>query len=176
MRNPVLLKIQERNSRHPLFTGMALIVLLVSFVAGCGGSKSVNNTVAAVNVNPATISIVAGQGVAIQASAVNSANTTVATTFTFNSSNTKIATISPQGNVCAGVWDSSFVVCNGLDAQNNPISGTATITATAAGVTSGPTTVAVHPSITSVTIDPVVEACFSIAQTHQFVAHAFHNS
>ena len=63
-----------------------------------------------------------------------------------------------------------------LDAQGNPISGTAIITATAAGVTSGPVTVAVHPSITSVTIDPVTQPCFSIAQTHQFVAHAFHNS
>jgi len=175
MRNPVLLKIQE-NPRRPLFTGMALIVIFVSFMAGCGGSKSANTTVAAVTVSPSTLSMVAGQVVAISASAVNSANTSVVTTFTFNSTNTKIATISPQGNVCAGVWDSSFVVCNGSDAQGNPISGTATITATAAGVTSGPMTVAVHPSITSVTIDPVVESCFSIAQTHQFVAHAFHNS
>ena len=176
MRNPVLLKIQEKNPRRQLFTGMALIVLFVSFMAGCGGSKSANNTVAAVTVSPSTLSMVAGQVVTISAAAVNSANTSVVTTFTFNSSNTKIATISPQGNVCAGVWDSSFVVCNGSDAQGNPITGTATITATAAGVTSGPMTVAVHPSITSVTIDPVVEPCFSIAQTHQFVAHAFHNS
>ena len=117
-----------------------------------------------------------GRGIGLSVSAVNSANGTVTTTFTFNSSNTKIATVSPQGNVCAGVWDSAFVVCNGLDAQGNPISGTAIITATAAGVTSGPVTVAVHPSITSVTIDPVTEPCFSIAQTHQFVAHAFHNN
>ena len=68
------------------------------------------------------------------------------------------------------------MVCNGLDAQNNPISGTAIITATAAGITSGPVTVAVHPSITSVSVEPVTQSCFSIAQTHQFVAHAFHNN
>ncbi len=120
--------------------------------------------------------MVAGEVVGLSVSAVNSANGTVTTTFTFNSSNTSIATVSPQGNVCAGVWDSAFVVCNGLDAHGNPITGTAIITATAAGVTSGPVTVAVHPSITSVTIDPVTEPCFSIAQTHQFVAHAFHNT
>jgi len=119
--------------------------------------------------------MVAGQVVSLSASAVNSANNAVSTTFTFNSTNTSIATISPQGNVCAGVWDSAFVVCNGLDAQNNPISGTAIVTVTAAGVTSGPVTVAVHPSITSVTVEPVTQSCFSIAQTHQFVAHAFHN-
>jgi hypothetical protein len=144
-------------------------------MAGCGGSKSVNNTVAAVQIAPATLSMVAGQVVTLSASAVNSANNNVSTTFTFNSTNTSIATISPQGSVCAGVWDSAFVVCNGSDAQGNPISGTAIITATAAGVTSGPVTVAVHPSITSVSVDPAVESCFSITQTHQFAAHAFHN-
>ncbi len=120
--------------------------------------------------------MVAGEVVGLSASAVNSDNANVTATFTFNSSNTQIATISPAGNVCAGVWDSAFVVCNGSDAQGNPISGTAIITATAGGITSGPVTVAVHPSITSVTIDPVTQPCFSIAQTHQFVAHAFHNN
>ena len=175
MRNQVLLKIQGKTPRCPLFTGMALIVLFVSLLAGCGGSKSANNKVAAVSLSPTTLSMVAGQVVTVSASAVNSANTTLTTTFTFNSSNTSTATISPQGNVCAGVWDSAFVVCNGLDAQGKPISGTAIITATAAGVTSEPVTVAVHPAITAVTVDPVTEPCFSIAQTHQFVAHAFNN-
>jgi hypothetical protein len=174
MRNQVFLKIQGKTPRSPLFAGMALIIL-VSFMAGCGGSKSANTTVAAVQIAPATLSMVAGQVVTLSASAVNSANATVSTTFTFNSTNTSIATISPQGSVCAGVWDSAFVVCNGLDAQKNPISGTAIVTATAAGVTSGPVTVAVHPAITSVSVDSVVEPCFSITQTHQFVAHAFNN-
>ena len=175
MRNQVFLNIQKKNPRCPLFTGMALIVLFVSLMAGCGGSKSANNTVAAVKIAPATLSMVAGQVVALSASAVNSENNNVSTTFTFNSTNTSIATISPQGNVCAGIWDSAFVVCNGSDAAGNPISGTAIITATAAGVTSGPVIVAVHPSITSVSVEPVTQPCFSITQTHQFVAHAFHN-
>jgi len=175
MRNQVFLKIQGKNARCLVFTGITLILLFVSLMAGCGGSKSVNNTVAAVNVAPATLSMVAGQVVTLSASAVNSANTAVSTTFTFNSTNTSIATISPQGSVCAGVWDSAFVVCNGSDAQGNPISGTAIITVTAAGVTSGPVNVAVHPSITSVSVEPVTQSCFSIAQTHQFVAQAFHN-
>src|SRR5579864_871255 len=176
MRNQVLLKIQGKNPRCPLFAGMALIIILfVSLMPGCGGSKKTNTTVAQVRIAPAVLSMVAGQVVGINASAVNSDNNTVSATFTFNSTNTSIASISPQGNVCAGIWDSAFVVCNGSDAQGNPISGTAIITATAAGVTSGPVTVAVHPSITSVSIEPVTQSCFSIAQTHQFVAHAFHN-
>lgn len=175
MRNQVFLKMQGKNPRCPLFAGMALVVLFVSLTAGCGGSNSTSNTVAAVTLSPATLSMVAGQVVTITPSAVNSANSTITTTFTFNSTNTSVATISPQGNVCAGVWDSAFVVCNGVDAQNNPVSGTAILTATAAGVTSGPITVAVHPSITSVSVEAVTQSCFSIAQTHQFVAHAFHN-
>lgn len=176
MRNQVFLKMQGKSPRYPLFIGIARIALLASLAAGCGGSKSANNTVAAVRVGSSTLSMVAGQVVGLSVSAVNSDNTGVTTTFTFNSSNTQIATVSPAGNVCAGVWDSAFVVCNGSDAQGNPISGTAIVTATAAGVTSGPVTVAVHPSITSVTIEQVTDPCFSIAQTHQFVAHAFHNT
>jgi len=176
MRNQVFLKMQEKCPRYPLFAGMVLVALFVSLAAGCGGSKSANNTVAAVRVGSSSLSMVAGEVVTLNVLAVNSDNANVSTTFTFNSSNTQIATVSPAGSVCAGVWDSAFVVCNGLDAQNNPITGTAIITATAAGVTSGPVTVAVHPSITRVTIDSVTEPCFSIAQTHQFVAHAFHNS
>src|ERR1041385_1168395 len=175
MRNHLSLKIQEKNARCLVFTGTALIFLFVSLIAGCGGSKSANTTVAAVNVSPAILSMVAGQVVTLSPSAVNFDNAVVTTTFTFNSSNTSIAIISPQGSACAGVWDSAFVVCNGLDAHNNPITGTAIITATAAGITSGPVSVSVHPSITSVSVDPATDPCFSITQTHQFVAHAFHN-
>ena len=103
---------------------MAVLGLFLSFMAGCGGgSKSTNNTVAVVTVSPASISLVAGQVTSVSAGAVNSANTTVVTTFTFNSSNTKIATISPSGSVCGGVWDSTFVVCNGTDALGNPSLG-----------------------------------------------------
>jgi len=175
MRNQVSLNKRGKSPRYPLFIGIAFIALLVSLAAGCGGSKSANNTVAAVQVAPATLSMVAGQVVTLSTSAVNSENTVVNTTFTFNSTNTSIATISPQGSVCAGVWDSAFVVCNGSDAHGNPISGTAIITVSAAGVTSGPVTVAVHPAITSVSVDPPGGSCFSITQTHQFVAHAFSN-
>ncbi|HEY4677519.1 MAG TPA: hypothetical protein VIJ01_10175, partial [Candidatus Angelobacter sp.] len=98
MRNQVSLKIQGKNARCPLFTGMAFIVLFVSLMAGCGGSKSANNTVAAVKLAPASLSMVAGNVVAVSVSAVNSANSVVSTTFTFNSTNTSIATVSPQGN------------------------------------------------------------------------------
>src|SRR5947199_4762438 len=135
---------QEKSPRYPVFAGMALVALFMSLAAGCGGSTSANTTVAAVRVSSSSLSMVAGEVVGLSVSAVNSANANVATTFTFNSSNTQIATVSPAGNVCAGVWDSAFVVCNGLDGQNQPITRTAIITATAARVTRGPVTVSVH--------------------------------
>ncbi|MGC2695136.1 MAG: hypothetical protein WA738_05030 [Candidatus Angelobacter sp.] len=112
----------------------------------------------------------------LSASVLNSAGSAVTALVTYNSSNTRVATVSPSGLVCGGVWDSTFVVCNGNDASGNPITGSATITATAQGITSGPVSVSVHPSVTSVTIDPITSTgCFSIAQTHQFTPHAFHN-
>jgi trimeric autotransporter adhesin len=153
--------------------GAALTTLIIFafFLAGCGGSKSsANNTVAQVTLSPSTASLVAGQVLPISASAVNSAGTGVATTFTFSSSNPAVATVSPQGQVCGGVWDSLFQVCNA------GISGTATITATAQAVTSGPLSLTVHPSVTSVTVDPLpLGTCLSVGETHQFTPHAFHN-
>jgi hypothetical protein len=168
-----------RKAQLPVFASaarLAGIALLVGLVAGCGGS-STNNAlkVAQVNLSPAVISLVSGQVANLSVAAVNSSNLPVATTFTFNSSDTRFATVSPGGLVCGGVWDSTFVVCNGNDALGNPITGTATITASAQSVTSGPVSVAVHPSITSVTVDAGPTGCLSTNQTHQFKAHAFHN-
>src|SRR5258708_34477682 len=154
------------------------IALLTALLAGCGGGKSsTNNNVVLVTVAPTTFSIVSGQVGQPSFTDQNSANPGVNASFTFNSSNTKIATVAPSGLVCGGVWDSLFIVCNGIDSLGNPVTGNATITATAQGVTSGPVSVSVHPSVTSVKVDPITPAtaCSSVAQTHQFVAHAFHN-
>jgi len=159
-------------------TTLLLAVMFLGFLAGCGGgsSSSANNTVAQVLVTPTSASLVAGQVLSISASAVNSANNNVPTTFTFHSSNTAVASVSHAGLFCGGVWDSSFVVCNGTDSLGNPIVGSATITVTAQNVTSGPVNLAVHPSVTSVSVDPIGSGnCLSSGQTHQFTPHAFHN-
>ncbi len=159
--------------------GAALIsAILALFFVGCGSSSSssTKNKVAQVILNPSTASLVAGQVLTLNVSAVNSSNNAVATTFTFSSSNPGVATVSPQGLVCGGVWDSLFQVCNGSTSTGAAISGTATITATAQGVSSGPVTLTVHPSVTAVSVDPISgTSCFSVSETHQFTAHAFHN-
>src|SRR5215467_4466335 len=120
-------------------------------------------------ISPPSASLVAGDVLSLSASAVNSSNVPViGALITYSSSNTKVATVSPAGLVCGGVWDSTFVICNGTDASGNPVSGSATITATSQSVTSGPVTVAVHPSVTSVSVDPgPTTGCLSNSQTHQ---------
>ncbi|MGH9571794.1 MAG: YncE family protein, partial [Candidatus Angelobacter sp.] len=161
------------NTARFIFT----VIIVGALLAGCGGGSSSsknNNVVAQVTLAPASLSLEAGQvSDPLSVTAVNSSNNAVTTTFSFNSANPALATISPGGLVCAGVWDSTFVTCSGTSASGSPLSGITTITATAAGVTSAPVTISVHPHVTSVTVEPVAAGtCFSGEQTHQFVAHA----
>src|SRR6185437_17017191 len=120
-------------------------LFLAALLAGCGGgSSSKKNAVIQVVLTPASLSLEAGQvSNPLQVSAKDSTGNTATTTFTFNSSNPNVATISPGGQVCAGVWDSTVVSCNGKAAAGSPVSGTAIVTATAGGITSGPLTVSV---------------------------------
>jgi trimeric autotransporter adhesin len=165
---------------------IGVVVLAAALMSGCGGgsttsitppSNQSSATVGQVTLTPASISIVAGEVTQVTPSAVNLTGGTVSPTptFTFNSSNTSITSVSPGGLVCGGVWDALFITCNGNNASGNPIAGSAIITASAEGVSSAPVGVSVHPSVTSITVDPVA-GCFSVKQTHTFIAHAFHNT
>ncbi len=157
-----------------LATRVLPIVLTALALAGCGGgNSSASKTVVQVTLSPASLSVVAGEVVAVSTGALNAAGSTVspAPSFTINTSNPKLVTVSPQGQVCGGVWDSTFVVCNGLDSVGNPLAGIATLTATANGVTSAPVTVSVHPVVTSVLVDAVT-GCTSTKLTKQFIPHA----
>jgi hypothetical protein len=122
------------------------------------------------------VSVVAGQVVQLSVTAMSPTGGAVTPlpTFTFNSSNTTVATVSPVGLVCGGVWDALFIVCNGLDNSGNPIAGSAALTASAQGVTSVPVQVTVHPVVNSIVVDAVnvPGGCFSAKTTHQFTAHA----
>ena len=159
---------------------LTLLLALLGFaMAGCGGGSSKKNAVAVVNLSPATVSVVSGQVAQLSVSALNSAAQGVPATFTFNSSNPNLVTISPSGSVCGGVWDSTFVVCNGNAPSGAALTGTATVTATAAGISSAPITVSVHQSVTSISITAAAvnnaNGCLSHGQTQQFTAQAFHN-
>jgi trimeric autotransporter adhesin len=160
---------------------IGVVALVVTLIAGCGGGntntitppKNTNGVVGQVTLSPASLSIVAGQVSQITPAAVNPSGgaVTPTPTFTFNSSNTAIASVSPSGEVCAGAWDALFIVCNGKDAAGNPIAGTAVITASAQGVTSAPIQVSVHPPVTSIVVDQA-PGCFSIKQTFKYTPTA----
>jgi len=167
----------------------AILFSTTALLAGCGGGSSsskTNSTVAQVALGPATVSLVAGQVQPLSFATLNANGTAVSPvpTVTFNSSNPNLVTIGMsqgQALACGGVWDSQFVVCNGNDSSGHPLVGTATITASAGGVSSAPIQVSVHPVVTSiqVTQNPgsgfAFPKCNSNKQTAQFKAQAFSN-
>ena len=153
-----------------------LAVLLLSIcllVSGCGGGSS-NKTavVSQIILSPTSLSLNSGDVGQIQAIPENSSNAQVTANITFSSSNSAIVTVSNAGLVCAGVWDSltTPINCNGISG-GNPVSGMATVTVTAGGV-SNTVAVAVHAKVTKITVDPVA-GCTSSSQMKQFTAHAF---
>lgn len=157
------------------------ILLILGALTGCGHHSSAPITVAQVVMSPTSISLNAGDVATITANPEDSSNNAVTASITFNSSNTHIANATPAGAngqtltngslICAGVWDTNFIVCNGTDASGNQVSGTANITASAGGVTSAPVVITVHPKVSSVVVDPVA-GCTSSKQQQQFTAHA----
>jgi trimeric autotransporter adhesin len=160
-------------------SGFLIIMALV--MGGCGQGHAPRpdpNAVAQVTLTVSSPSLIAGQVVQLTPGANNFGGSTITTgvIFSFNSSNTAVATVSPQGLVCGGVWDSTFVVCNGNDSHGNPITGTAAVTASVGHVTSAPVQIAVHPVVTSIAVQgPAPNVCFSVKQTFQFTAHACSN-
>ena len=149
------------------------ILSIIAVLTGCGGGGS-STKVTQVIISPTSLSMNAGDVVQITATAEDSSNNAQTANFTFNSSNTSIATIANTNGassalICAGVWDTSFIVCNGSSA-GAPLTGTANITASANGITSGPAAITVHPKVTSVFVDPVA-GCTSRTQTVQFTDH-----
>ncbi|HKE32170.1 MAG TPA: Ig-like domain-containing protein [Candidatus Angelobacter sp.] len=152
------------------------ILSFIFILAGCGGGSSPKNTVTQVVLSTTSLSMNAGDVVQVAATPEDASKNPVTTSVSFSSSNTSVVTISNSNGaasalLCAGVWDSSFIVCNGTNSSGSAISGSANITATAQGVTSSALTVTVHPKVTSVVVDPVA-GCTSSTHTQQFTAHA----
>jgi len=94
------------------------------------------------------ISLEAGKFQTFTATARNVLNQVVTETFSFESSNPTVLTISSNGSVCAGTWNS---LTNPTVCTPGP-TGTAQITATAQGISSPPITIYVHQHITSISV------------------------
>lgn len=149
-----------------------LALLTVANLSGCGGGGGDNKnapdkTVATVDVFPASLSMEFGQVMALSAVARNAAGETLIQTFTYKSDNTAVVTVSTGGNVCAGTWDATFVVCT-----PSTTAGATTITVTAGTVTKT-VTVNTHRRIASVIVTTTGVPCTSQTKTQQFTAKAF---
>jgi trimeric autotransporter adhesin len=139
-----------------------VVGFLFSLLGACGGHKSSGTSPfpGRIILTPGTsASLQLGGTLTFTASAQNSSGTSVTTTFTFQSSDTNILNLAPNGVACAGVWDASFVNCT---PQNY---GPVQVTASALGATSVPTIVYVHPPVDNVQISficpptPAAPAC-----------------
>lgn len=99
-------------------------------------------------------------GATLSATAYDCVHNTVSVrSFTYSTTDMTIADVNPStGQVCAGTWNrntgggvANYTICT---APTNPTSHTALITAAAAGATSNPIEVFIHPTVTGVVLGP----------------------
>jgi len=131
-------------------------ISLFLFLPACGGHKppGAPTNATKITLNPATsTSLQLGTTMLFTASAVNSANSNISTTFTYALTPTSapgILDISPIGFACAGTWNAPYYsVCTPAGI------GIVQVTASAFGETSPPTYVFVHPPIATIQISAV---------------------
>jgi trimeric autotransporter adhesin len=147
------------------------ILALIVILPGCGGgsknSTAVNNTVSTLTVSPSALSMDFGQVVQLSGTPKNSDGVAVLQTVTYKVDNPAVVQVSNSGNVCAGSWDTNFIVCTPATTA-----GTATITATSGGV-NATVAVSTHPKLASVQVTTTGVACTSTTKTQQFSVKAF---
>jgi len=128
------------------------ISLFVSLPA-CGGHTppGVSRFPTRITLNPApSFSIQVGTSILFTASAQNAANGGISTSFSYTSSNPGILDLAPNGLACAGSWNAPlYTICTPGG------TGVVSVTASAAGATSAPTLVFVHPFIASIQVSLV---------------------
>jgi hypothetical protein len=137
-----------------------LIIIISGFVLSpaCGGNKPPAGSFfpAVVTLSPApSYSLQLGTVVQFTASARNARNTAVNAAFTYTSSNPGVLDVAPNGSACAGSWNAPYYsVCSpgGL----GPAGQAVQVIAQAAGVTSAPTQVFVHPFIARIQVSVVL--------------------
>jgi len=137
------------------FCGLMFVGFLFSLLGACGGHKPAGTSPfpGKIILTPSiSASLQLGGTLTFTAAAQNNSGSNVTTIFTFQSSDTNILNMAPNGTACAGVWDASFVNCT---PQNY---GPVQVTASALGATSVPTIVYVHPPVDNVQISAVCPA------------------
>jgi trimeric autotransporter adhesin len=149
-----------------------------NYCNGLGYGQKITD-VASINLQPQTtgISLAFGQTQQVSgptAKTCKGASASVST-YTYGTTNNQLVDISPTGNLCAGTWNrntgggiANYTYCNYPspmpDTGGLPYA-TAYITAAAAGVTSNPVEVYVHPHVTSVALAGPAQ-CISQGQVY----------
>lgn len=126
--------------------------------------------VAAIDLEPKTtgISLSWGQTASLRTPSATTCKGSAASVSHYNwgSSNLQLADVSPAGQVCGGTWNrnspggiADYSICtppvgSGAGSCNSTSCGVVDMTASAAGVTSNPVPVYVHPPITSISFLP----------------------
>ncbi|MGZ3602622.1 MAG: hypothetical protein ACXVDF_22125, partial [Ktedonobacterales bacterium] len=129
-----------------------LMTAAMAVLVGCGSSVPPTpgfGVPAVIKLSPTpTVSVELGSTTQFSATALSGTKSPLTTTFSYRSSNPNIVSIAANGLACAGTWDSvtTPVVCTPGGV------GSATVTASAAGVVSAPTTVYVHQHIAQISI------------------------
>ncbi|HEV2697564.1 MAG TPA: hypothetical protein VGU90_06195 [Terriglobales bacterium] len=134
------------------FVALSCIILFASCSSSNPTRVVANQIPGSVSLAPSpNVSLELGKIQAFSPTARNSAGTALNETFSFQSSNPAVVTISNNGIACAGTWDSvtAPVVCTPGS------TGTAQVTVSARGVSSPPVTVYVHQHITNIVIGKI---------------------
>ena len=157
----------------------ALIAVLTLRFSSCGGGGG-GTTITTVAITPTNLSLNRGQTFQASATATDSKGVAVNGDIAWTSDNTKLLSVSSTGLLCAGTWDTAIVVCtpaksDGTDGKpaGTPLTGVATLTATAKGV-AGTIKVFVHGKIDRV-VASAPAGCASMTETKQLTAIAVSN-
>jgi len=156
--------------RSPLsvlfFCALALILALTA----CGGGTPKANVATLLAVSPAVVSMNRGDVATINVQATDSKNAAVSVDFTYSSNNPALVSVSNAGSLCAGKWDTNYVVCTPASTT-----GTATVTVTVKNNTtlSASLTVYVHAKVDRVVLNPLASGCLSSGKSQQLTATAY---
>ena len=159
--------------------GCAIAAVAVCALGGCGGHKPAGASPfpAKVTLSPApSTSVQQGSIFTFTASAQNGSNSNISPAFTFQSSDTNILNIAPNGLACAGRWDAALTTCTPMG------TGMVQVTVSALGATSPPTVVFVHAPIDKITVTeapasqvppPAAQPCVVMGQATTLQATAW---
>jgi hypothetical protein len=153
--------------RYSSFLAFSVLICILLTLPSCGGGTPKANIPAAVSVPLSTISLNKGEVYQLSPTATDKNGTTVLAQFGYASDTPTLLNVSPNGSMCAGTWDTNFIVCTPTSG-----SGTAKVTVSTSGI-STQVTVYVHEKVDSVQIDSFGTDCVSSAGTLQLSAKAF---